>query len=454
IVVLALVGVGAAATYSILKTPEYTASAAVFVSTSSSSSVADLAQGNTFTQQRVKTYAELVTTPIVLLPVASSLHLKVTSDELAKQITAQAPLDTTLIQIDATSTSPVQAADIANATSQSLTNVVQSIEPSGNAGSEIKLTRVREAQVPTTPVSPNVPLNIALGLLVGLALGVGIAVLRHVLDTRIRSERDVEHISESPILGGIAFDPKAAQRPLIVHEDPRSPRAEPFRTLRTNLQFVDVSGGARSFVITSSIESEGKSTTAANLSIALESAGKRVIIVDADLRRPKLAEYLGLEGAVGLTDLLIGRVQLADVAQRWGRGNLYVLPAGLVPPNPSELLGSAVMATLIKRLETEFDYVIFDAPPLLPVTDAAILSKSVGGVIVVVAAGRTHKNQLTAAVSALHNVGARISGFVITMLPRSGPDAYGYGRYGYGETYEQQPTTQRVALGSRRSARA
>ena len=142
-------------------------------------------------------------------------------------------------------------------------------------------------------------------------------------------------------------------------------------------------------------------------------------------------------------------------SQRWGRGNLYVLPAGLVPPNPSELLGSAVMATLIKRLETEFDYVIFDAPPLLPVTDAAILSKSVGGAIVVVAAGRTHKNQLTAAVSALSTTWARrISGFVLTMLPRSGPDAYGYGRYGYGETYEQQPTTQRVALGSRRSARA
>lgn len=455
IVALALVGVGAAAVYSLVKTPDYTASAAVFVSTSSSSSVADLAQGNTFTQQRVKTYAELVTTPIVLLPVTSSLHLSMTSDELAKQITAQAPLDTTLIQIDVTSTNPVQAADIANATSQSLTNVVQSIEPSGNSGSsEIKLTRVREAQVPTTPVSPNVPLNIALGLLVGLALGVGISVLRHVLDTRIRSERDVEHISESPILGGIAFDPKAPQRPLIVHEDPRSPRAESFRTLRTNLQFVDVSGGARSFVITSSIESEGKSTTAANLAIALESAGNRVIIVDADLRRPKLAEYMGLEGAVGLTDLLIGRVQLADVAQRWGRGNLYVLPAGLIPPNPSELLGSGVMSALIKRLETEFDYVIFDAPPLLPVTDAAILSKSVGGAIVVVAAGRTHKNQLSAAVGALQNVGARISGFVITMLPRTGPDAYGYGRYGYGETYAQQPTTQRVALGSRRSARA
>lgn len=455
ITVLALVGVGAASVYSIFKTPDYTATAAVFVSTSSGSSVSDLAQGSSFTQQRVKTYAQLVDTPIVLLPVASALHLNMTADQLSKMVTATAPLDTTLIQIEATSTDPVQAADIVNAASQSLTNVVQSIEPSGGSGApEVKLTRVQQAQVPTTPVSPNVPLNIGLGLLVGLALGVGVSVLRHVLDTRVRTEHDVEQISDAPILGGIAFDVKAPQRPLIVHEDPRSPRAESFRTLRTNLQFIDVTAGAHTFVVTSSIQSEGKSTTAANLAIALDNAGHRVIIVDADLRRPKIAEYMGLEGVVGLTDVLIGRAQLADVAQRWGRGNLYVLAAGMVPPNPSELLGSSVMSALIKRLETEFDYVIFDAPPLLPVTDAAILSKSVAGAIVVVAAGRTHKNQLAASVGALKNVNAHISGFVMTMVPTTGPDAYGYGRYGYGETYQQKPTTKVAMVGTRRGARA
>ena len=392
----------------------------------------------------------------MLLPVASSLHLNMTADELGKLVTASVPLGTTLIQIDVTTTNAVHAAEIANATSQSLANVVQNIESTGTDGSaQVKLTRVQEAQVPVTPVSPNVPLNIALGFLVGLALGVGIAVLRHTLDTKVRTERDIEHISQAPILGGIAFDSKAAQRPLIVHADPRSPRAESFRTLRTNLQFVDVSESARSFVVTSSIETEGKSTTAANLAIALESTGKRVIIVDADLRRPKLADYMGLEGAVGLTDLLIGRAKLADVVQRWGHGNLYVLPAGMIPPNPSELLGSGAMAAMIKRFESEFDYVIFDAPPLLPVTDAAILSKSVGGAIVVVAAGRTHKNQLAAAVSALQHVDARVCGFVMTMMPTSGPDAYGYGRYGYtygyGSTYEQQPTSKSPAPSTKRS---
>jgi capsular exopolysaccharide synthesis family protein len=457
ILLLALVGAGAASVYSLVKKPEFTASTQVFVSTQSSGTVADLAQGSAFTQQRVKTYADLVTTPIVLLPVATSLHLQMTADDVAKLVTADAPLDTTLISISVTSTDPVQAADIANATSESLTNVVRQIESTSEGNSsQVKLTRVKEAEVPSSPVSPNVPLNVALGLLIGLAMGVGVAALRHTLDTRVRNEQDVEHIYSAPIVGGIAYDPKAAQRPLIVHADPRSPRAESFRTLRTNLQYLDVEGSARTFVITSSVESEGKSTTTANLAIALESAGNRVIVVDADLRRPKLAEYMGLEGAVGLTDLLIGRAQIVDVAQRWGRGNLFVLPAGHIPPNPSELLGSRPMAELITRLENDFDYVLFDAPPLLPVTDAAILAKRASGAIVVVAAGQTHKSQLAGAVGALLNVGATISGFVMTMMPTKGPDAYGYGRYGYasGYGYAQSKPTKQTRKRRTRASRA
>jgi capsular exopolysaccharide synthesis family protein len=294
---------------------------------------------------------------------------------------------------------------------------------------------VQDATIPTSAVSPNIPLNLALGALVGLALGLGVAVLREVLDTRIRNQRDVELISDVPILGGIAFDIKAAERPLIVQVDPRSPRAESFRTLRTNLQFVEIEG-ARSFVVTSSVEREGKSTTAVNLAIAMADAGMRVLLVDADLRRPKAAQYLDLEGAVGLTDVLIGRATLADTVQRWGRNGLHVLPAGMVPPNPSELLGSQAMKRLIAAVEGEFDTVIFDSPPLLPVTDAAILSKRVGATIMVVAAGYTRKNQLAGAITALQNVDVQVSGLVLTMLPVKGPDAYGYGHYGYGYGYD------------------
>lgn len=442
VVVMALLGVASAAVFSILSKPEFKASAQVFVSTQSGGSVQDLVQGSTFTQQRVKTYAGLVTTPIVLLPVISNLHLSTTADELAKKVTATAPLDTTLIEISATSPDPVKAADIANGISESLTNVVQNIESTGSQTSQVKLTRVKQADVPPIPVTPNVPINVGIGLIAGLALGMGTAVLRHTLDNRVRSDKDVEAISAAPILGGIAYDAKAPKRPLIVQDDPRSPRAEAFRSLRTNLQFIDVGGdGARSFVITSAMESEGKSSTASNLAIALDNAGHKVIVIDADLRRPKLAQYMGLEGAVGLTDLLIGRADMDDAVQQWGRGNLHVLPAGSVPPNPSELLGSSAMQSLAKRLENEFDYVLFDAPPLLPVTDAAVLSKFAGGAIVVVAAGRTHRSQLTAAVNALENVGVRLFGFVLTMLPVQGPHSYGYQAYGYGPVYAQDDVT-------------
>lgn len=433
---LALVGIGVAATYSIVKTPEYSSSAKVFVSTQSSDNVQELAQGNTFTQQRVKTYADLVSTPIVLLPVIGSLQLNITAGQLAEQVTASAPLDTTLIEITAMSPDPVLAAEIANTTAESLTNAVSKIEtPEDGASSPVKLTLVQQADVPNAPVSPNVPLNIALGLLVGLALGVGFAVLKETLDTRIRNERDVEGVTDIPLMGGIAWDPKAKQRPLIVQADPRSPRAESFRSLRTNLQFLDVTDQPRSYVVTSSIQSEGKSTTAANLAIALSDAGHKVVLIDADLRRPKLANYFDIEGAVGLSDVLIRRATLDDTMQQWGRGLLQILPAGAVPPNPSELLGSVVMQKLIRGLEQQFDYVLIDAPPLLPVTDGALLARHTGGALVVVAAGRTHKNQLKGALESLTHVNASVAGLVMTMVPTKGPDAYGYARYGYGAGY-------------------
>ncbi|KQO95420.1 polysaccharide biosynthesis tyrosine autokinase [Leifsonia sp. Leaf264] len=450
IVLLTLIGIGAAAAYSIVKTPEYSSSAKVFVSTSGGDTVSDLQQGNTFTQQRVKSYADLVTTPIVLLPVLAELGIDESTEALATRVTANAPLNTTLIEIAVVDDDPALAAKLATAISESLTKTVEQLETTDSeTPSPVHLTLVQHASVPQKPVSPNVPLNIALGALIGLALGVGIAVLRETLDTRIRNERDVETVTDRPILGGIAFDAKAAERPLIVHADPKSPRAESFRSLRTNLQFLDAGRGDRSFVVTSSIESEGKSTTAANLAIALGDAGARVLLVDADLRRPKVADYMGIEGGVGLTDILIGRATARDVIQKWGRTHLYVLPAGRIPPNPSELLGSAVMMKLIEELGGSFDVVLYDAPPLLPVTDAAILARGVHGTLVVVAAGRTHKNQLKGAIAALDSVGAPVSGIVLTMLPTKGPDAYGYGRYGteagYGYDVDLKPAKARAA---------
>ena len=227
-----------------------------------------------------------------------------------------------------------------------------------------------------------------------------------------------------------------SKRPLIVHADPRNPRAESFRSLRTNLQFVNIEGGPRSFVVSSAGPGEGKSTTTANLAISLAETGASVALIDGDLRLPKVAEYLAIEGGVGLTDVLIGRAELVDVLQKWGSGRLYVLPSGRIPPNPSELLGSAAMATLLSTLTAQFDYVLIDAPPLLLVTDAAVVSKLAGGAILVAASGATKKQELAGAVRALESIGSRLLGIVVTMLPTKGPDSYGYGTYTYGVTHD------------------
>ena len=292
-------------------------------------------------------------------------------------------------------------------------------------------------------MSPNVPLNLALGVLIGLAVGVGIAVLRAVLDNRVRSPRDVEALTDRPLIGAIPLDPKTKERPIILQADPHNPRSEAFRALRTNLQFLEMDGG-HTFVITSSIPTEGKSTTTINLAIALADSGKRVALLDTDLRKPKVAEYLGIEGGTGLTDVLIGRARVADVLLPWGGRSMYVLPAGKIPPNPSELLGSERMHKLLEALGQEFDVVLCDAPPLLPVTDAAVLSRATSGAIMVVAVGRTTTHQLDSALEALETVGSKVAGVVMTMVPTKGADAYSYG-YGYGAYGEYEAEPKKVA---------
>ncbi len=444
ILVATAVGLGVAAAYSLTRTPVYESSSTVFVSTQTSGTVAELQQGSSFTQARINTYVGLVETPIVMNPVIAELGLGTTAEALGESVDASATLNSTLITITVRDTDAVGAAAIANALAASLSEAVPALEPAGDSGaSAVKLSRVRDAQPALTPSSPNVPLNLVLGALVGLVLGIGVAALRTLLDTRVRSGRDVEQVTSAPLIGAIAYDPKAKERPLIVHADPLSPRAESFRALRTNLQFLDM-GGRASFVITSSVTSEGKSTMTINLAIALADAGKRVALLDTDLRKPKVAEYLGIEGGAGLTDVLIGRALVSETMMPWGGRSLFVLPAGRIPPNPSELLGSAQMTHLLETLERDFDVVLCDAPPLLPVTDAAILARATSGAIVAVAAGRTTRHQLTAAIEALQTVGAKVAGVVLSMVPTRGPDArytgYGYGYGGYG--YVEKKTTR------------
>ncbi|TDS82638.1 polysaccharide biosynthesis tyrosine autokinase [Nesterenkonia aurantiaca] len=438
IVLATLAGIGAAATFSLLQTPQYEAETRVYVSTDSASTVAELGQGTSYTQQIVESFVEVTTTPRVLQPVIDDLGLEQTPAEMAETIAVSAGPNTVLMEITASDENPMLAAEIANLVTENLIGVVGEITPSSTGdASSVSVEVLQEAVAPESPVSPRVPLNLVLGLLAGLSLGVGVVMLREVLDTRIRGEHDISTVTEAPVLGGIVYDSQAQKRPLVVQVDPKSPRAESFRTLRTNLQFLEVGESRRSFVFTSSIQGEGKSTTVANTAITMQEAGQRVLVIDADLRRPRIANYFGLEGAVGLTNVLIGKVDLADVVQYWGPHDLAVLPAGDIPPNPSELLGSPSMDALLRFVEDQFDVVLIAAPPLLPVTDAAVLATRATGAIVVVAAGKTHRQQLKGAVTSLENVGAKLFGVIPTMLPTKGPDAYGYGRYGHAYTYEE-----------------
>ncbi|CAN7469458.1 polysaccharide biosynthesis tyrosine autokinase [Arthrobacter sp. LjRoot78] len=430
IVSTALAGLLIGGATSVLTTPTYSSDTELFVAIQGSGSVQELQQGNTFGQARVQSYVKTVGSPLVLQPAIDALGLDISSAELASRVQASADLNTVLINISVVDDSPVQAAAIAQAVADSLVKAVDALEkPTQGGASPVSLSIIKPATAPSAPTTPNTRLNLLLGLLTGLALGVGTAFLRSTLDSRIRGEADVRHVTGAPLLGGISFDQDAARSPLLTQTAPQSARAESFRQLRTNLQFANVSGRARTILITSSLPGEGKSTTATNLAIALAQAGQSVCLVDADLRRPTINEYLGLDRNVGLTTALVSDIDVTELLQPWGDDNLFVLASGQIPPNPSELLGSTSMHHLIKRLEETFDTVIIDAPPLLPVTDAAVLSQHVGGVVLVVGSEKVKRQDLEKSVNALELVDAELLGVVLNRLPTKGPDSYAYTYY-------------------------
>ena len=454
IALCALLGIAAALTATLTQTKVYTADFQFFVSaqgsTATASGTGDISNaytGGLFTQQRVKSYADVLQSPRLGELVVRDLGLKRSSTSLAKQVTATAPLDTVLINLSVKDKSPVLAQRIAQSIGVQFPKVVEELEKPTNGGpAPVKVSVIQAAALPRTPTSPRPKLNLALGLLVGLAVGVGGAVLRETLDTSVKSPEQAEELVGAPMLGAISFDAEAPKNPLVVHTAPNSARSEAFRQMRTNLQFVDIEHALRSVVITSSVPGEGKSTTTCNLSLA--QAGVRVILLEGDLRRPRVAEYMGLEGAVGLTSVLLGRVPLEDALQPWGDGTLQVLPSGPLPPNPSELLGSAGMEELLRRLEGLADIILIDAPPLLPVTDAAVLGAMTSGVLMLVRSNRTNREQVKRATTTANAVGATVLGVILNAVPTTGPDAYAYGYgYGYGGYYTSQPKTGKLNRG-------
>lgn len=437
-----LAGLIAGGALSLLTKPTYTADTKLFVSIQNSGSAQELQQGNSFSQARVQSYVKTISTPVVLQPAIDSLGLSVTPAELAPKVEAGTDLNTVIIDIAVSDTSAVQAAAIAEAVASSLIKAVDTLEKPENGGlSPVGLSIIKPAIAPPYPSAPNTRLNLILGLLLGFLAGLALVMIRGILDNKVRGQDDLRLVTDAPILGAISYDQNVVKTPLLTQSDFQTPRAESFRQLRTNLQFANVSARAKTVVVTSSLAGEGKTTTATNLAITLAQSGQNVCLIDADLRRPMVNEYLGLERNAGLTTLLIGEADVNDLLQPWGDDNLFVLASGQIPPNPSELLGSEEMKDLVARLEVVFDSIVIDAPPLLPVTDAAVLSQHVDGVVLVVGSQKLTRHDLTKSLDALQLVGSNLLGVVLNRLPAKGPDSYSYSYYG--PTKRQLPVARR-----------
>ena len=439
------IGILAAGIYTFTATPSYDATAQIFISTPAASlDISALATGSSFSQQRVKSYAQIINGPATLQPVIDELHLNTTVELLAKRVSATAPLDTVLINVKVSDTNPNTAADIANSVTKHFAATVDALEiAQSGGGSPVKVSTVKNAVPPLKPASPKKTLNLLLGLILGFGLGLGLATLRQLFDNTVKNE---DHLAGVPLLAAIGFDVDATTKPLLTQIGRYSSRAESFRQLRTNLQFIRSDNPPTVIAVSSALPNEGKTTTSLNLAITLSQAGYKVALIEADLRRPKVSQYLDETiSATGLSEVLTGRAKfttpasIAKILTPWGDNELRILPSGAIPPNPAELLNSETMDRLITGLRAAFDYVILDCAPLLPVTDAAIIASKSDGVLLIARAGVTKISQFQGASDAITAVGSSVLGAVLNMVPlnRAGAD-YGY-RYGiysyYGSKY-------------------
>ncbi|MEP7054608.1 MAG: P-loop NTPase, partial [Actinomycetota bacterium] len=266
---------------------------------------------------RVKSYAIVISGPRVADEVSKRLQLKdPTALPIYPHISANAPAETVLINVAVTDTDPKRAQVTANMVGEVVVDLVDKLErPTGTERSSIRIAVVEPAGLPVSPIAPRKKLMVLMGGFFGMAAGIAISVLRDKLDTSIKNPEELAAVTHAPVLGVIAYDARTPKRPLVVHTDSRSPTAESYRQLRTNIRFVNIDSTVRSLVITSAVSNEGKSTVACNLALAMAQAGQRVILVEADLRKPSVRHYMGIEGAVGLTNVLLGEVELEDVLQ-------------------------------------------------------------------------------------------------------------------------------------------
>jgi capsular exopolysaccharide synthesis family protein len=406
--------------------PEYRASVTFFVVTrSADASVSAAVQGDQFAQRRVNSYVALLSTDRLAQMVADHPDVDLPPQQIRRMLGASGDLDTVLFTATAMSPSRDLAQRVAGAVATEFVTLVDEVEGQGNDEGSVHLEVVSGpsvSQVPTRPL-----LTTAIPAAVGLLLGLALALLLELRDQTLRSDDQLRALGTVPVLGRIPFDRRVPSE-LVAVVDGSSSFAEAFRQVRTNLQFLDVQHPLQLLVVTSSLADEGKSVTSANIALSLIRTGHPTLVIEADLRRPKVADVFGVDRSTGLTDVLAGRASVDEALFATASPDLVVMPTGQLPPNPVELLGSDAMHRLVDELRTRFEVIVIDTPPLLPVTDAAVVAAHADGVVLVVRAGRATRHQVEQSMRALSAVGANLVGFVMTWVQPghgSGYDAYG-----------------------------
>lgn len=390
----------------------YTASSRLFVNIPVARNVQEAVQGVQLSSQLIESFTLIATSRTAAERTADRLGGSLTAAEVQSRLSARAQKDTLLIDVAATDTIPSRAASVANAAAESLAELITEFDPRAEGAVSARI--IDRARAPRSPVSPNPRNNLVIGGLLGLAVGAAAALLLEALDRSVKTTAQAEQSYGVPVLASLPRQRRMKDDPLSSLDHSHSAAAEAYRSLRTSLRFLDTDSPLRSVLITSAVAGEGKTTVAANLGAVIAQGGERVILIDADLRRPRLGSLFGADGP-GLTNVVHGEVALDDALRAVGP-KLAVLPPGPVPANQSEVLGSEAMARLIDGAVELADVVLVDAPPALPVTDAAVLAALVDGVLLVSRFGSTERSAATEAARTLHGVGARLIGVVINAI--------------------------------------
>ncbi|WP_347977712.1 polysaccharide biosynthesis tyrosine autokinase [Microbacterium sp. ProA8] len=444
IVLITAVGLATGYVWTLLQTPVYEGSASGLLKTTTSASLEGLSSTSaedSAARAKVATFLDLAQSELVAQGAIDELGLNTTPAAVINRITVSNPTSTSILKVNAQAATPAEASDLSSAWIASLAVVADDVLGDGSDGSSVVTVVAYDAAgQPTRPIFPDVNTAVVVGGVLGFGFGVAFALVRTVSDRRIRINDDIEARVGAPVVGTIPVaDGLTRESRIVAHAEPnakgnRFAVSEAFRSLRTNLQFMDVDDPPRTIVVTSPLPGDGKSMVAANIAVALAESGRPVVLVDGDLRRSTVAKTFGLPDGAGLTDVLAGRADLIDVMHRTPvSGHLVVLTAGSVPPNPSEVLGSAKMRAVLSDL-AQHAMVIIDAPPLLPVTDSAVLAHQADGAILVVGLGKTTYDLVTTAEDALAKASGRLLGIVLNRVPLKGADASPYYDYrtGYG----------------------